>query len=1282
MTMLRRLFFFVFLFETLHVAAQQSGWDLIRANDFIGAKAAFENARQRDPQDEAALTGLLFLAETRQDAVLYQQYANQLLRCKGWQSHYVWLFDHLFVGNPAEGIAQPLPFSLRLPFMAQQADTLERYRRFAERDALNRRMTHDWQWAITGAFTNVGGSIYAEQTPVETRPFNLKDTFVNEKGTRFSWLKLVRQRPGAQVLFSNLPSEGGLEVFYANTFLTVPSARRVALRLNCGEPIKIWLNDQLLYARPDLTPSQLWDNETIAFDLPAGQHRLLVKIAEFPEDQRRSKVDMAFFDGPDDEEFNEKTEYSGDFYSNGRTGERTGFVLRLTDPTTGELCSDITAAFEGSYTPAVAPWVPTVETNQYLQFFQEKAEGAVPGPEHFLLTKAFFKQKKTEAGEAFFAQWIKKHPKLGYAHYLLAKFYDAGNKADRAEALLSAMDTTKTPTLAERYLRLEEINSNQEEERYLGMLEKMLALSPTNWSILERYLDFLQKKGRKGPLQEFAKQFLSKNNTSLWRERLEEYTEADSYKPETNKPLTDKEREKNLRATQKRLQKTFSLDDYNDLIEHYKRKQQVNDVLRAFDEVLNVVPHVTGFHYRKARYLFEKDRSKEALELLMRQLEWEPYNDDLMELIGDIHIEQKRDSLALYWYRLADRITDNAYRRNNKIEKLANKPRLINWMQAVDLEKIARDTSWRNQYPDAEAVIGFYGQQAVFLPDEKKLTSRRKMVLFIRNEAGAKQWTEANFRQIGSISSAKVLKRDGTVTSPDLNYSTAVFKNLQAGDLILLEGNSSEEMPDDIPGELFDVGTVSWGAPVVQSNFEILLPKSHPFHITCHRLDCATPAQRDTAGFKILQWNWRNIPKVEGEDAAPSNLDGLAWYMIGSAPDWQRVVQWYERLTYRRTEPNYELLEQARKLIRPGMSETEIVEVLHTFITRDINYSYVSFLNSNYVPKKPGATLAGKIGDCKDVATVMIALLRQQGIKAWYTLVSTHSFSNREPRPTVYVFNHAIVAYELKDGVLRFADLTTDYFPTGVLPEGDSDAWGLVIRPGETQIRRLPNDAMNPAISRIEIVGTASLDADRNLALNTAMTRHGVAAGNWRESMLRATEEERRKKIAEYLGGGVLNHIDLTRLEVPNLDDLNAPLQVKIDVKAYNPLDKVTNLFIMPLPLPLATPTHKILFAPRRYNDLDLDELFSLSPVLETIDFTLPEDLKLAEIPANRSLSTPFGEYSLTFEQRPGGIRISRSVVFHKRFIPYTDFEAFKAFYLAMLEADDAKLALNSTLKK
>ena len=111
-------------------------------------------------------------------------------------------------------------------------------------------------------------------------------------------------------------------------------------------------------------------------------------------------------------------------------------------------------------------------------------------------------------------------------------------------------------------------------------------------------------------------------------------------------------------------------------------------------------------------------------------------------------------------------------------------------------------------------------------------------------------------------------------------------------------------------------------------------------------------------------------------------------------------------------------------------------------------------------------------------------------------------------------------------------------------------------------------------------------------------------------------------------------------------------------------------------PLPLSTPTHKGLFAAKRYNDLDADVLLELVPVLETVDLTLPAGYALAEMPQNQQFSTPFGEYALTFEPIAGGLRIRREVRYRQRFVHHDVFLEFKKFYLKMLDADDALLAL------
>ena len=63
-------------------------------------------------------------------------------------------------------------------------------------------------------------------------------------------------------------------------------------------------------------------------------------------------------------------------------------------------------------------------------------------------------------------------------------------------------------------------------------------------------------------------------------------------------------------------------------------------------------------------------------------------------------------------------------------------------------------------------------------------------------------------------------------------------------------------------------------------------------------------------------------------------------------------------------------------------------------------------------------------------------------------------------------------------------------------------------------------------------------------------------------------------------------------------------------------------------------------------------------------------------MPVNQQFSSPFGDYTLSFEKTASGLRIRREVVFHQRFIDHTDFQELKKYYLRMLDADDLLLAL------
>lgn len=1264
----RRFFlFFCLFFTSVFFLSAQTGWDYIRENDFASAKTAFEQSLKPDNPEESTLIGLLFIAETLRDEAAYRQYAGQLLS-NGWQPQYVWLFDHVYAGKPEAAWRRPLYFSLKIPFIETLADSLFQIRRFEESAAWKNRIAPKWNWDIVGPFTNVGGSGFVETNPVENRPFSRRDTFKNENGQSFYWIQQPEIGPGVGVSFDALPAGQETNAYYANSFFYVPETLEANLMISRKQPIKIWLDDQLILSldRPD--NAGLRETERVRCTLAQGVHRLLVKIADFPEEIAPDR--LAFLDSRvrNGEEAPEEAD--------GISQPEAAFFLRFADPISGETLDQIRPAPESPYLTGLDA-KPVFDRRPFLQYFLDRAAAHPEKWENiYLLSKSFAKYAEFEAGEAYFAAWRREHPQAAFGKFILAKFYDANDKGDRAEALLSEMDTTQTPTFAEHLFRLEKIDPDNNEPEYLAAMEKILTLSPTNLGMLNRYLQFLQESGRKETLQAYVRRFLEKYRSPYWEKALSGYLEADSYKPESNDTPTERELTRNFKQAQKDAQKYFRLSDYETLLAYYRLKERESEVLKTYDELIRTLPN-GDFAFLKARYLFERGRNQEALELMRGLAARVPFNSSYCETIGDIYIEEKNEREALAWYRRARSLDDGylSYQVAEKIEKIEPEPANTRYFSTIDLLALARDTAGVGAYAAEESFVQLFSQQLWYDPKKQAVESVRKLIVRINSETGARYWTEADLQLMGDISSARVFKRDGTVSSPVVGWGMAVFKNLQAGDVILVEGGGRQDMPSHIPGELMYIAPVSWPVPVAKATMELVLPDTQPAYFAANRLAAEPMMQLDTPGRKILRWDWRNLAKLQDEDAAPDNYDAMAWLMIGSAADWGRVVQWYERLTYGSTDLTYELREKARELIQPGMQPEEIVATLHQFITREINYSYVPFMNSNYVPKKAGATLAGKIGDCKDVATLMIALLREYGIPAWHTLVSTHQFSSIEPRPALYIFNHAIVAYTLPDGVLRYADLTTDYFPTGILPSDDCDAWALVIRPGEKNLRRLPNQQLDTALTRIDILGHGRI-VDGDLLLEVQTSLRGVVAGGWREVLLGASPEDRHKELSDYFSGGALSHTELEDIQFSAMDDVEAPLLLSMRLKAYQIFDQVLHFQIMPLPLPMSLQPEKALFAARRYNDLDIDALLELAPVFETIDLELPAGRQLAEMPSDRSVESPFGRYELRFTTLPGGLRVERRLAFYRRFIKYSEFEAFKQFYRTILSEDGGMVVL------
>jgi hypothetical protein len=370
----------------------------------------------------------------------------------------------------------------------------------------------------------------------------------------------------------------------------------------------------------------------------------------------------------------------------------------------------------------------------------------------------------------------------------------------------------------------------------------------------------------------------------------------------------------------------------------------------------------------------------------------------------------------------------------------------------------------------------------------------------------------------------------------------------------------------------------------------------------------------------------------------------------------------------------YDVREIMDSLLNDGMTDHEKVRALYNFVSGEIKYSFVPFYNSAYIPKNPTNTLSGRIGDCKDVATMLLTMLKELGIESYYTLVKTKQMDHLDNVPSTN-FDHVIVAYIL-DGDTNFVDLTTDYFPMEVLPDMDCGANALIIKDGVTEDMWLPAKHLMPETNKIQVKMQVNLQDNRGVSAQMNVRYQGVIAGLMRERLTKLPVNQHDDFLADRISDNIFSDMEISNFEFKRLKNIERDLEAQIAFQANNFLDRVSNLYIFQMPYIMDIPTTSVVSNRIRTNRIHLGQIIETTPSRQEIEITVPKGYQLTELPENISLKHEFGTYQVTFSRIPGGMRVIKEQVFHRDIFDVHEFEAFKDFYRMLMDADRMKVAI------
>lgn len=1249
----KALFLHLFIFCSLFINAQ-SGFELIKNNDYFEAKKAFKSTLEKDSVNFDALTGMVILSEISQEYLEFEKYVNTLLR-NNKDPYTFALFNYLYHGDYKSIEKQNYPDWVTVKYKLDEAITF---------GGKNRDRAKLWEkynaimpkgnWSMIGPFKNINGSGFVIPHEIENEGYSDTKFYTNNEGVKLNWVTPLYSDATGRIVFSqHLPDVGYGDdaVYYANTFINCDADKTIQLQIGRSAAVKIWVNDIQVYENNHTVPF-FYDMETVQLQLKKGNNRILIKNATQKNTEENTGT-LYFWDG--------------------NSYEHDMLAIRFTE-TEGKPIANISSSFDGRNYNAGILSSPTTTSHSLVDHFKDQAvKGNNPWFDYCLL-KSFLSENYSKQGEEYFSNKYKVNSNIVFYKYLFAKMCQFNGKSEKVYELLSKIDERKTPFFGLQFEKLQEINLDTDPEKYFLALQNLSQISPSNFSLLSNYVDYYNKTGKQTEKDTFINQCIRKY--PVYKDDLESSLSNYKEKEERHGPAELlKTQKKSIKAL-----KTGSQErDIDNAIEYYKDRKKKDKVIALYKDKIYFTPHICSNYNEFADYLKEIEKYDEAQSILKTSLKVNPYQSNVYESLGDIaKLKGSTDSALFYYYKgksLGSGTGLFGYKNGipEKIEQIVGAQNFKKIFTTPTFDQTLNNPEWETLAQNEDAIILQYTKDCV-LDTNNTVSIYQSLMIKIVKESGIEKYNEFDMSFMGDITSAKIIKANGTESTPEKSGSYVVIKNLEAGDLIKIEGQAILDAETIFGKDFNHQHFIFFPDPVFYSKFDFSLPKGKYLGYKTHKMESEPKKFTDSFGYDHYVWQNNNLEKIQDESAFPDYYDLYRSVSISTIKNWETVNDWYEQTTYQKTDLTYEIKEILDTLIKPGMTDAEKVQKIYNYITTKIRYSYVAFLNTRFVPKWPGNTASAGIGDCKDVATLMITMLKAQNIETYYTLVKTNQYNRLEPVPSL-TFDHVIVCYVL-NGVRHYCDLTTNFYPLYVLPEMDNNAFGLLVKPGEKEVFHLPNDLIDASKTNAKYTIDADLFDGRDLKLSVAAEYTGTAGGNLREQIFRTPKNKYSDFASQYFGQDVFENSVYEKVDFTNSEDFSNPLKVNYSLIAKGFADKVSGLYIIRMPYLEAIRKNQVILENKRTNRVDLEKVLNIYPSEQIINLKIPAGYKLAEFPQNIDHNSIFSNYSVHFKATLTGLQIIKKQQFFKTIIEINEFELFKADYLKLLDLDKFKIAL------
>lgn len=465
-----------------------------------------------------------------------------------------------------------------------------------------------------------------------------------------------------------------------------------------------------------------------------------------------------------------------------------------------------------------------------------------------------------------------------------------------------------------------------------------------------------------------------------------------------------------------------------------------------------------------------------------------------------------------------------------------------------------------------------------------------------------------------------------------------------------------------------------------KSTFTLTYPKELEPRYKTQNIN-AQPEKANNNNVESLMWSFENVKPLKYEPFGPPPSEIVS--VIYSAPtqfsyegyegnmnSWLQYGQFINSLNNGRDVLPEATKAEIHKLTSPLKTTEEKAKAVYQYLQNKTRYVSIQLGIGGHQPFEAQVVDNTGYGDCKALSNYTVAMLSAAGIKANYTLINAG-----EDEPDIQTdfpstqFNHVIVSVPNNKDTL-WLECTSQTNPFGYLGTFTGDRHALMITEQGGKLVKTPS---YPISQNIELrVADVTLDRTGNAKATVRTTFSGLKyeLGGLSEIVNHGVDDQ-KKWLQKYTD---IPSFDIATFSMTNKKDKipSATVNVNYVLNRYATISG-KRIFFSPNLMNRST------YIPEKIENRKT-EVVLRTPYIEvdTIRYTLPEDVYPEFMPEQFVIKSKFGEYQSSFKVDRGSLIYIRRLQMNKGTYPPESYQELIDFYKNMNKADNLKMVFVS----